>query len=101
MDKRNELCAFQIMLNKSQIQQLAYLKLVIVLGSVGKILFFCFMAIHTDTNRSHFKQAACTINNMNPIENNSFYYVALKSRQYFWLCVFVFVRFFSAICRNE
>lgn len=56
-------------------------------GSVGKMFFFCFMSIHTDTDSSHFKQAACTINNMNPTEKSSFHYVVLKSRQYF-CCVF-------------
>lgn len=78
------------MSNESPMQQWSYLKLVIVLCASGvswENVLFCFMGIHTDTNSSHFKQAACTINNMNPTEKSSFHDVVLKSRQYF-CCVF-------------
>lgn len=47
-------------------------------------VLFCFMAIHTDTNSFHFKQAACTINNTNPTEKSSFYYAVLKSIVFFF-----------------
>lgn len=42
-------------------------------GQFGKMLFFCFMAVYTDTNSSLFKQAASTIKNMKSTKQSYFH----------------------------